>query len=689
MLDLRQQHDDEVSNILCTCVQNPSLTLLSHHAHLAHIQRLASTFRRPVTGVHNRTYGPIADVLHTLIHPLLPSTTTIPLTNQIRAALRSPEIKKVIIVTYGTGSLALNTALDTLHADLPMVCMAQLEIYTFGAASRYMQNPLFMLDELSRRDVALPVPQQGERSRSRSPMPHYTRPDGSIASPVKATLKSLGHRVEDMERVIPHIEHYAFAGDMLARCGVLDAVRGGTSKFAGRLFVLNEGDETVPVVAREVKRDYILATFLGKIRSVFDNLKGGIPTQPATTTILPTCGTFNEYMDALFHQTPTTPSCLDTIPIIDTSTAERREFIAQSTIAPIKATRSMSLGLSLHIPNYPSNNTSNYFSHRPSNNHTTNHISSNPFSAHTSATLSPSLSSFDFPPRSRKEKRNSWGTTATLGLDGVGKARQCAREAEGRTVRQLSRLWRFAGGKVPVGEGIPASNGVGVPSVGSPMMNGNNHGLMNAYGTDNGVEETKKRRERKGYNINGGYTTISSPVPAPDSLTQFGLNHDGASEIADGPKSETPPSIEIFKSFKVSMDAPTHEVLPAALKKYNISHPAEEYNLYLAYTEAGVNKERLLERDEKALIIFKDLDRAGIKPMFMLRRTNPLDKETALNTALNGQFTNGVQTNGVQTNGVNSNGVETNGGEKNGHIEAKNGVNGVPAPAGTPVPTTA
>lgn len=39
-------------------------------------------------------------------------------------------------------------------------------------------------------------------------------PEGSISSPVKATLISLWYRVEDMERVISHVEHYVLAGDM-------------------------------------------------------------------------------------------------------------------------------------------------------------------------------------------------------------------------------------------------------------------------------------------------------------------------------------------------------------------------------------------------------------------------------------------------------------------------------------------
>jgi hypothetical protein len=81
------------------------------------------------------------------------------------------------------------------------------------------------------------------------------------------------------------------------------------------------------------------------------------------------------------------------------------------------------------------------------------------------------------------------------------------------------------------------------------------------------------------------------------------------------------PSVEIFKSFRVSMDDPCHKVLPAALKKYNINAPWQQYALYIVYGD----QERCLELDEKPLILFKQLDREGRKPMFMLRKHAPPD----------------------------------------------------------------
>lgn len=76
------------------------------------------------------------------------------------------------------------------------------------------------------------------------------------------------------------------------------------------------------------------------------------------------------------------------------------------------------------------------------------------------------------------------------------------------------------------------------------------------------------------------------------------------------------PSVEIFKSFRVSMEDPCEKVLPAALKKYNIVADWKNYALYIVYGD----QERCLGLKEKPLILFKQLDKEGKKPMFMLRK---------------------------------------------------------------------
>lgn len=76
-------------------------------------------------------------------------------------------------------------------------------------------------------------------------------------------------------------------------------------------------------------------------------------------------------------------------------------------------------------------------------------------------------------------------------------------------------------------------------------------------------------------------------------------------------------SVEIFKSFRVSLDDPCYKVLPAALRRYQINAPPDQYALYIVYGD----QERCLALNEKPLILFKQLDKEGKKPMFMLRKT--------------------------------------------------------------------
>jgi uncharacterized membrane protein YgcG len=69
------------------------------------------------------------------------------------------------------------------------------------------------------------------------------------------------------------------------------------------------------------------------------------------------------------------------------------------------------------------------------------------------------------------------------------------------------------------------------------------------------------------------------------------------------------------------MEDPCYKVLPAALKRYNIQANWRQYALYIVHGD----QERCLGLEEKPLILFKQLDREGRKPMFMLRRNGNFD----------------------------------------------------------------
>ncbi|OJI99384.1 hypothetical protein ASPVEDRAFT_123291 [Aspergillus versicolor CBS 583.65] len=103
--------------------------------------------------------------------------------------------------------------------------------------------------------------------------------------------------------------------------------------------------------------------------------------------------------------------------------------------------------------------------------------------------------------------------------------------------------------------------------------------------------------------------------PPPSSATRSEIPSRSDSRAGGGGGGETP-SVEIFKSFRVSVDDPCYKVLPAALKKYNINGDWKQYALYIVYGD----QERCLTLEERPLILFKQLEKEGRKPMFMLRK---------------------------------------------------------------------
>ena len=125
---------------------------------------------------------------------------------------------------------------------------------------------------------------------------------------------------------------------------------------------------------------------------------------------------------------------------------------------------------------------------------------------------------------------------------------------------------------------------------------------------------------------NSSFSTLTSdldprnPTPTPNTDRSRYPQQSRAQRQDDPPPSggntRDAPSVEIFKSFRVSMEDPCEKVLPAALKKYNINADWKNYALYIVYGD----QERCLGLREKPLILFKQLDKEGKKPMFMLRR---------------------------------------------------------------------
>jgi len=101
---------------------------------LANLDQISETFGRPVTGIHNQTYGAVLDLIQCLIQRSLSYFTgdTRVLYEHLKEKLSDREIKKCVVIAHSQGGIILSIVLDCLFADLPDEDIKKLEIYTFG-----------------------------------------------------------------------------------------------------------------------------------------------------------------------------------------------------------------------------------------------------------------------------------------------------------------------------------------------------------------------------------------------------------------------------------------------------------------------------------------------------------------------------------------------------------------------------
>ncbi|KAF1940066.1 RA-domain-containing protein [Clathrospora elynae] len=146
-------------------------------------------------------------------------------------------------------------------------------------------------------------------------------------------------------------------------------------------------------------------------------------------------------------------------------------------------------------------------------------------------------------------------------------------------------------------------------------------GQTNTWASDTTVTSDRNRDPRATPAPLSSRPMRSNAAPTPNSDDRD-PPLSGGSSMMNAPTSNpsstpsTNPQVEIFKSFRVSIDDPCHKVLPVALKKYNITADWRQYALYIVHGD----QERCLGLNERPLILFKQLDKEGRKPMFMLRK---------------------------------------------------------------------
>ncbi|KAH6703202.1 hypothetical protein BKA61DRAFT_494289 [Leptodontidium sp. MPI-SDFR-AT-0119] len=229
-------------------------SLVGKHWLKLNIDRLSTIFGRPISGIHNSTYGVLFDLIHTIIQRHLGYVTasTRECYKALRSELHSPHTAKIFLILHGEGAIIGSRALDLLLQELPHELFSKLEIYTFGSASTHFNNP------------------------------YQSTPPG-VRPPIAQT------------RVLGHIEHYTLSQDIATLIGPLRSTSSTETSssmetrsevtnpnFAGRIFEIEgsgflfNGDymntifplplpgnspeasmvmETIPVIQKNSQRD--------------------------------------------------------------------------------------------------------------------------------------------------------------------------------------------------------------------------------------------------------------------------------------------------------------------------------------------------------------------------------------------------------------------------------------------------
>lgn len=176
----------------------------------------------------------------------------------------------------------------------------------------------------------------------------------------------------------------------------------------------------------------------------------------------------SQYMEMLFPMQNNKMCILDENVSVDMQTAEKREFTAQgmSMLKPMGLGRRSSSGNMLSDMGMNKADMMN-MSKTEIANMTKAEMAAMGMSKADMANMNKgdipmSVNKPDGTPMTKTEKRASWGNQMIMSTDSVAAMRKCAKECEGKTVRQLSRLWMYAGGARPAGEGVGMVNGVGL-----------------------------------------------------------------------------------------------------------------------------------------------------------------------------------------------------------------------------------
>ena len=225
------------------------------HALQQNLNLLSETFGRPIQAVHNETWGILGDIAECILQRSFGfySKDTRVAYEFVKAYCSDPKVKKVVLIGHSQGGIMASQILDELFMDLPSESVAKLEVYTFGNAASHFNNPLrravgstgryspilgpsdSMSQAVDDSEVAAAAATASPTTMispmtplplSQQAMKHASHFADSTAPP-RSLNQSRAFTISPYlpERVIPHIEHYCNSEDMVTRWGVLYSVK--------------------------------------------------------------------------------------------------------------------------------------------------------------------------------------------------------------------------------------------------------------------------------------------------------------------------------------------------------------------------------------------------------------------------------------------------------------------------------
>ena len=200
-----------------------------------------------------RSYGIIADLGMCLIQRAISyhDFSSRETYARVKCFLVDPTVTKVVLIGHSQGGIIVSLVIDDLLAQLPAMTMSKLEVYTFGSAASHFSNPSLAI--------------------SSNPSGNIT--SGQLSLKMSQSKAGLADD-EQAKHIIPHMEHYANEYDLVPHWGVLHSVQDVLkTRYAGSVFVRLGASGMFCPSKKSIR---VVETCVGREKGIFPVLSQGL-----------------------------------------------------------------------------------------------------------------------------------------------------------------------------------------------------------------------------------------------------------------------------------------------------------------------------------------------------------------------------------------------------------------------------